>query len=301
MDVRNIKKGFCSIDAQFVRDCDARFESALSVGVKALLDGKDVRVIGLTGPTCSGKTTAARKLISYLGDSQKIVHVISLDDFYKDDYSKDDMKNIDLSKVDFDSPDTLDCELFHEFVHDLLVRGKAKKPIFDFKTGTRAAYEEFTADDDDVFLFEGIQVLYPRVLSVIEQEQGKVMAVRPISAIQVDGEIFDPDKIRLCRRLVRDSNFRGSDPSITFPMWAGVRDNEEKNIFPYFSRCDVLMDTTMPYEMNVLAPYLNRLLSNIDKSSPYYGQSVEILNSISKIEGISADVIGKNSLYKEFV
>lgn len=301
MTYENIKKGFLNIDAAFVKQCDAQFEDALSCGVKTLCGGGDVRVIGLTGPTCSGKTTAAKKLISYLGDSQKIVHVISLDDFYKDDYSKEELENADLTKIDFDSPDTLDSDLFYEFVHDLFERGRAKKPIFDFKTGTRSSWEEFTADDDDVFLFEGIQVLYPGVLSVIEGEHGKVLGVRPQSAIDVEGTVFEPDLIRLCRRLVRDSNFRGARPEFTLPMWAGVRDNEEKNIFPYFDRCDVTIDTTMAYEMNVLAPYLKKLLSSIGKDSPYYDTCRDILDRVSDIRGISTDAIGKNSLYKEFV
>lgn len=301
MNIRNIKKGHLKIDARFVHDCDEQFESALSCGVKALLDGCDVRVIGLTGPTCSGKTTAAKKLISYLGDSQKLVHVISLDDFYKDDYSKEELSSVDLTKVDFDSPDTLDNELFYEFVHDLFERGHAKKPIFDFKTGTRAVWEEFTADEDDVFLFEGIQVLYPRVLSVIEEEHGKVLGVRPESAIEIGNKIFEPDLIRLCRRIVRDSNFRGALPEFTLPLWSGVRDNEEKNIFPYFDRCDVVIDTTMPYEMNVLTPYLVDLLGNIGTKSPYYDVCRDILERISDIQGIKCDVIGENSLYKEFV
>ncbi|MBE6583412.1 MAG: hypothetical protein E7649_00330 [Ruminococcaceae bacterium] len=298
---RNIKKGFLKIDSDFVHLCDEEFERALSRGVSELCDGKDVRVVGLTGPTCSGKTTAAKKLISHLGDSQKIVHVISLDDFYKDNFSKEDLKDTDLTKADFDSPDTLDCELFYEFVHDLFEKGRAKKPIFDFKTGERSVWEEFSADDDDVFLFEGIQVLYPKVLSVIEKAGGKILAVRPMSAIDVDGNVFEPDYIRLCRRLVRDSNFRGAEPEFTFPLWNGVRANEEKNIFPYFDRCDVRIDTTMAYEMNVLAPYLRNLLGGISQSYAYYGQSREILQRIDKIEGIAPNVISKGSLYKEFV
>ena len=301
MEKFGIKKGFSSIDADFVHECDATFEKKLACGVSELCGRGEVRVIGLTGPTCSGKTTAAKKLISYLGDAQKIVHVISLDDFFKDDFSKESLKDLDLTKVDFDSPDTMDFDLLDEFIHGLFERGYAKKPIFDFKTGERATWEEFRADDDDVFLFEGIQVLYPRVISVIEEERGKVIGVRPLSAIEVDGRVFEPDLVRLCRRLVRDSNFRGSAPEYIFPLWPGIRANEQKNIFPYFDRCDVTIDTMLEYEMNVLTPYLERFLGEVPASSRYYAQSREILEKISGIVGISSDVIGAGSLYKEFV
>ncbi len=298
---QNIIKGYKNVDSGFVHQCDMEFDMALERGVEALCCGKDLRAIGLTGPTCSGKTTAAKKLIAHLGDSRKRVHVISIDDFFKDDFSKEDLKDADLTKADFDSPDTLDVEILYEFVQDLINKGRAKKPIFDFKSGERGAWEEFCADDDDVFLFEGIQVLYPNVLPMIEQMGGKIMGVRPMSAIDIEGQVFEPDFIRLCRRLVRDSNFRGAHPEFTLPLWNGVRSNEEKNIFPHFDRCDVKIDTTMPYEMNVLAPYLNKLLLDIPQSSVYYKQCRDILCSIEGIDGISSDVIAKGSLYKEFV
>ena len=78
-----IKQGYTKIDENFVKECDARFEERLSEAVYAFMEGNSSRVIGLTGPTCSGKTTAAKKLIEYLGDEEKRVQFISLDDFYK--------------------------------------------------------------------------------------------------------------------------------------------------------------------------------------------------------------------------
>jgi uridine kinase len=226
---------------------------------------------------------------------------MSIDDFYFDCEYLAERSRKNGIPLDYDSPATIDIELFARVVDDIENRDRVKLPKFDFKSGSRRGFEEISITDGDVFLFEGIQVLYPRVISVIEQEQGKVMGVRSTSAIDVCGTVFEPDLIRLCRRLVRDSNLRGSTPEITLPMWAGVRDNEEKNIFPHFHRCNVMIDTTMPYEMNVLSPYLKKLLAGIERTSPYYEQSKYILDLISNIEGISSDVIGKNSLYKEFV
>ncbi len=296
-----IKQGFLKTNEKFVKNCDELFEEELSFGVKKLVDGRNLRVIGLTGPTCSGKTTAAKKLISYLGDSQKIVHIISLDDFYKEAFSRQELDSLDISKVDFDSPDTLDTELFEKFVTELFTKGSATKPIFDFKTGERKERESFVADDDDVFLLEGIQVLYPKVISVIEKMGGAIMCVCPQSSIAVEGKTFEPNLIRLCRRLVRDTNFRGSDPEFTFSVWDGVRKNEEENIFPHLHVCDVMVDTTHAYELNILAPYLRKYLSGISAGDKHYGKSMEILDMFSHIEGIDSKVISKGSLYHEFV
>lgn len=298
---RIYKQGFCSIDENFVKECDARFEERLSSLMKDFAKKNTSRVIGLTGPTCSGKTTAAKKLIEYLGDEQKRVHTISLDDFYKAIYSREALAGADISKIDFDSPDTLDCEELDRFVSELFSTGVAKKPIFDFETGERSRYEEIISDGDDVYLFEGIQVLYPSVLSIIESHGGKVLCVCPESAIEVGGRQFEPNFIRLCRRLVRDSNFRASTPEFTFAVWDGVRKNERENIFPFMHRCDLLIDTTLEYELNILAPYLRRLLSDMKEGDEHYAKSLEILEAFKGIEGIDSAVIGERSLYKEFV
>lgn len=298
---REIKQGYEKIDADFVKTCDERFEKRLSEAVNAFMEGSSSRVIGLTGPTCSGKTTAAKKLIEYLGDEEKRVHIISLDDFYKTVYSREALANVDLSTVDFDSPDTLDLDELEKFTDSLFSGGVAKKPIFNFETGERERYEEIISDDDDVYIFEGIQVLYPQVLSIIENHGGKVLCVCPQSAIEIGGKIFEPNFIRLCRRLVRDNNFRASSAAFTLAIWDGVRANEEENIFPFISRCDAFIDTTLEYEMNILVPYLRKLLASVPSDDEHYKVCLEILDAIDGIEGIDSAVIGEKSLYKEFV
>ena len=80
-----------------------------------------------------------------------------------------------------------------------------------------------------------------------------------------------------------------------------MRRNEEENIFPFVSRCDLFIDTTLEYELNILAPYLRRILSSMNEGGEYYAEGAEILDAIKDIEGIDSSVIGKNSLYKEFV
>lgn len=295
------KQGFFKIDESFIAATDAEFEALLENSVAELCHKKESRVLGLTGPTCSGKTTAAKKLIAYLGDEQKRVATVSLDDFFKDEFSREMLKDADVTKLDFDSPDTLDTPLLAAFVDELFTKGSAKKPIFDFVSGERSEWETIELDDDDILLFEGIQVLYPSVMSVIENHGGSVLCVRPGSSIVMGERSFEPNFIRLCRRLVRDSNFRGADPEFTLGLWASVRRNEDENIFPYMGRCDVTIDTTLAYEMNILAPYLRKILTPIKVSSDFFAESRRILDAIEGIEGIDSKNISPTSLYKEFV
>lgn len=292
------KQGYKTVDAEFVKNCDDCFEKMLADKVSDFCRKKDARVLGLTGPTCSGKTTAAKKLTAYLGDESKRVIPVSLDDFFKDTFSREMLKDADITKLDFDSPDTIDIELFSEFIENIFKNGEAKKPIFDFTTGTRARWENVICDDDDILLLEGIQVLYPSVMNVIDSFGVSVMGVRAQSGIEIDGKKMAPDFVRFCRRLVRDTNFRGSDADLIFGMWPNVSVNEQKNILPYMDKCDVCIDTTLEYEFNVLAPYIRKIFAGVPEIKT---EALEILNAIEGIEGIDSSVISKNSLYKEFV
>lgn len=298
---RNYLQGHAKIDQDFIEKCDGEFDRMLSRSVAELCSHGESRVMGLTGPTCSGKTTAAKKLIHRLGDDSRRVITVSLDDFFKDTFSRESLVGVKVEELDFDSPDTLDTDLLAQFIDEIFTKGMAKKPIFDFVSGTRCRWDEIAFDENDVLLFEGIQVLYPAVLSVIESHGGKVLCVRPESGIEIGGKRFEPDFIRLCRRLVRDSNFRGASPDFTLSLWEGVRRNEEENIFPYMSRCDIRIDTTLAYELNVLAPYLRRVLPEIEWGGKHHKQSLEILGLLEDVVGIESFVIGEESLYREFV
>lgn len=296
------KEGKYKIDQSFIEKCDREFDGLLENAVNHLCDKSEgIRVMGLTGPTCSGKTTAAKKLLCHLGDEYKRVLTVSLDDFFKDCFSREKLVDAKVEELDFDSPDTLDTELLERFVDEIFTKGRAEKPIFDFVSGTRSRWEEIVCDEDDVLLFEGIQVLYPSVLSVIESHGGRIMCVRPESGIEIGGKRFEPDFIRLCRRLVRDANFRGASPDFTLSLWDSVRRNEEENIFPHIYRCTVGVDTTLTYELNVLAPYLRRILPSIEWGSKHHKQSLEILGLLEDVVGIESFVIREDSLYKEFV
>lgn len=296
------KEGKARIDQSFIEECDRELEKHFENAVALVCDEwENVRVLGLTGPTCSGKTTTARKLLHRFHEKGKRVVTVSLDDFFKDCFSREAIADAKVEELDFDSPDTLDTELLSRFIDDIFSVGKAKKPIFDFVSGTRIRWDEIDCGENDVLLFEGIQVLYPAVLSVIEAHGGKILCVRPESGLRIGGKYFEPDFIRLCRRLVRDSNFRGASPDFTLSLWDSVRRNEEENIFPHMDRCHLRIDTTLAYELNVLAPYLRRVLPEIAWGSKHHKKSLEILGLLEDVVGIESFVISENSLYKEFV
>ena len=288
------------IDKDFIDKCDKEFDKMLSLAAQKVYTGKE-KIIGLSGPTCSGKTTASNKLARIIEGMGANMKIISLDDFFKDMFSREELDPDNAEGLDFDSPDTMDIELLSSFVTDLFTKGRAVKPIFDFKSGSRIKTEEIIYEEGDVFVFEGIQVMYPSIEKIIEGMDSKILFACPQSSLSFGGKEFLPNHIRFLRRIVRDRHFRGASVSFTMSLWDSVRKNEELNIFPNIDESCVMIDTTLPYELHILKPYLEEYLCEIGESSKHYNVARDILDSLKDVNGADSAWIGKNSLYKEFV
>ncbi len=287
----------------YVADCDRRLDEEIENAMQCIESLKDLRLFGLTGPTCAGKTTAARKITSHLEAQGLRVHVVSIDDFYFDkDYLK---KRADADpdiEIDYDSEDTIDVSLLAQQTENLLACRETFLPKFDFRSGKRIGGETLIPHAEDVFLFEGIQILYPRVNAILNQSKSyKSIYICPLSALQVGELCFEPNEIRLMRRLVRDYLHRSTLPAFTFYLWQSVRANEEKSIFPYVHACDAQIDSTMPYEIGMLKVYLEPLLASIPQEDPSTPEARRILEKIRDVRPISQLYMTENSLYKEFI
>lgn len=286
-----------------VEKCDQHLEVLIDNAIGRIEEVPGLRLFGLTGPTCSGKTTAARKITEHLEKRGLCVHVISVDDFYfdKEYLHKRAAENPNI-EIDYDSEETIDIDLLADVTERLLACKKTQLPKFEFGPGTRGKGQCILPKKNDVFLFEGIQILYPKVNEILNTGHTyRSLSVCPMSSIEVGGEVFQPNEIRLCRRIVRDYYRRSTAPAFTFYLWKSVRANEEKNIFPNMHLCHAEIDSTMPYEMGMLKPYLLPLLRQIPKNDPSAAEAERLLQKMRNIQPISASYMTENSLYKEFI
>lgn len=293
------KKNIGSSDKirSFIGECEADFETRLDASVAQACADRTLKVITLSGPTCSGKTTAAKKLIGELEAIGKKVHIVSIDDFYRD---KQRIPKKD-GKPDLDSIDAIDLTEFERFVGNVFAGEPAALPRFDFISGCREGFEIIDPDDDDMFLFEGIQAVYPEITALLRKADRKSIFICVEQGIDVGGSVFMPNDIRLIRRIVRDHNFRGASPEYTFFLWEGVRENEEKNILPYADDCDIRIDSVMPYEINLMVKYLRPLLQTVGKGSPYRAEAERLLAMTDGIVSFDSHMIPDGSLYYEFI
>ena len=104
------------------------------------------------------------------------------------------------------------------------------------------------------------------------------------------------------RRIVRDFNFRGNNAEDTFEMWDSVRRGEEKNIFPYQEEADVIINSTLVYEVPVLKKYIEPLLIAVTTQSSYYVEAKRLLNMLTYFTIINDEKdIPSYSIIKEFI
>ena len=290
--------------SRWIAECDDRLSSELCRIAEDISKDDSVKLLRLIGPTCSGKTTAANMLRSRFLDLGKHLHIVSIDDFYLDTEVLREMSlKKGKEKIDYDSPDTIDIEALRSFVNEIFTNDRSHCPIFDFNIGKRSGVREFKCGKEDIFLFEGIQVLYPSVSEIFKSigHPSVEIYIAPQSSIKIGGYTFEPNELRLMRRIVRDRNFRRTEADFTFHLWHAVRDNEEKNIFPYVGDCKYSIDSTMPYEIGILKPYLRDALSVIGEDNEYRQEAERLLKKIEHVLPLSDSLISEGSLYKEFV
>ena len=287
---------------QCVIDCDIDFDRRLGeLSRQVAQKGNGIKLIALSGPTCSGKTTAAAKLSETLFAYGRRVHIVSIDDYYLDrDILVARAKD---GRVDFDSPDTINMDALALTVKEIFDDSEdlVELPIYDFKLGKQSGMRTIPVDDSDVFIFEGIQAVYQNFLDLIKDYSSTSVFICALEGIDLEGTVFEPNEVRLMRRIVRDYYKRGTDASKTFVLWETVRENEEKNIFPSASTAEFTINSTMPYEIGMLKPYLELILGEMDVNDKNAHKAEAILEKIKDVTPISKEWLSENSIYHEFL
>jgi len=285
--------------AQFVRICEDNFTFRLERLVRSILGDPVPELITLSGPTCAGKTTTARKLTAGITASGKNAMVLSIDDFFHERTSP----KLIGSEVDFDSVKAIDLELLGQCAETMLQGKRTMLPQYDFITGKRKTSREYVSTPDDIIIFEGIQAVYPEVTALFSAYPYKSIFINVTEDISVNGIVFTKTEIRLARRIVRDYRFRSASPEFTLDIWDNVRENEDNCIFPYAENCSYQINSLQPYEVFMIGQFAVPLLEEVPETSPHYEAANALKEKFIAVSGNDIDpaCLSENSLYHEFL
>lgn len=299
MENRTINNSIRNSAATLINECDHNYRQQVHDAAEKIAEQlHQSRVILLSGPSGSSKTTTAENIAVFLSHYGITCYVVSLDDYYLDRdsgrYPLDDEGNLD-----FESPLGLDIELINEHM-ELLAAGKQiMLPRFDFVAQARdpEGARPLQIGDKEAVIFEGINALNP--LFVQKNPNAVRVFVAPSTPIVRKGKVlFDCEKIRLLRRTVRDLNFRGAMPENTLSRWASVRRGEELYILPYAHTADITIDSTLGYEVPVLGYIAKPLFESLPMDIPQRRLVDEILEALPAIAPIAPEMVPESSLLR---
>lgn len=285
---------------QFIQTCESDFRARLDEAVNAVLAEPVPSIVTLSGPTCSGKTTTAKRLIEQIRVSGYRAVVFSIDDFFLD---RNDRNRVDVEAPDYDSAAALDLDYLSVFLTRLRERKSVLVPKYDFTATCRVGYHEYLPDPLDIYVIEGIQAVYPEITALFGDAPCRSIFISVTDDVTVNGVTFSRHDVRLLRRIVRDYKFRGATPEFSFHLWDGVRRNEETNIFPNAGNCGIYLNSFLPYELFVIRDYVLPLLAEIPETSGYRAAADELTRKLSALPVSHFDdrVIPQNSVFREFI
>ena len=285
---------------KYVELCDDEFEIYFESVVQNILAFDKVKILTISGPSSSGKTTVALKLTSELSKANVNAKIISMDNFYK---NREDIPQKSDGEPDFETIDAIDTELIIKCLNEAVKYNKTKLPKFDFKTGERKQeYKDFELRDHEMIIIEGIHGLNPKIINNLPNENIKSIYTTIGEKVFLPNDIiFSKRDIRFLRRLIRDYKYRAANPEYTFTLWETVRESESLYIFPYENNAHIKINSFYKYELNVIKEQALKLLTKIKEDSKYYNKSLELINKLSYVISIDEEYVPNKSLIREFI
>ena len=291
--------------AGFVAECDGVYQKRLETAAERILERmKESPIVLLSGPSGSGKTTTALKLEQELERRGVQTHTISLDNYFKTLNHKTAPRNAE-GDIDYESPRLLDMDLLDE-TFTKLSRGEwVMVPKFEFARQMRndSRGTPLKLEKNEIAIFEGIHALNDDIAGRHPEATGLYISARS-DILEGNALRFKGTWMRITRRAVRDYNFRGTDLVETLSMWYNVRRGEKAHISPFKGRAQVVVDSSLRYEVPVFANYAAPLAEAVDQVSPdneRFAELKQLVKAFRHFPPLDQELVPRDSLLREFI
>ena len=281
---------------------EAMQEKQVAKIAEKIADGykEGIRIVLISGPSSSGKTTFCKRLQVQL--TTNLLHPvgISLDDYF---LNREDTPKDEHGEYDFESLYALDLPYFNKDLKKLLSGEEIDLPTFNFETGQRVFKgKKLKLRENSILVIEGIHALNPELTEFIDDKYKYRVYVSVLTSISLDNHNWIPTTDnRLLRRIIRDYRFRGYSVEDTINRWPSVRRGEDKWIFPYQENADAMFNSAMLYELAALRKFAEPILAQVPESSKANAEAYRLLRFLRYFNYIPTEELPGTSLLREFL
>ena len=259
-----------------------------------------VRIVLITGPSSSGKTTFCKRLsVQLLACGLRPVS-FSTDDYF---VNRVDTPKLPNGDYDFDNIETVEYSLLEDHLLRLMQGERVEIPEYNFVTGKREWNgKKLKLGSDTVLIIEGIHALNPLLTKKIPDSLKYKIYISALTSISLDDHNWIPVRDnRLLRRIIRDYNKGAFTAQQTIAQWKNVMEAENQWIFPYQESADVMFNSALNIEFAVLRTHAEIILSSVPKNCPEYSEAHRLLKFIHFFLPVSDKEIPPTSIMREFV
>ena len=259
-----------------------------------------VRLVLITGPSSSGKSTFCKRLSVQLLACGLRPMSFSTDDYF---VNRLDTPKLPNGQYDFDNIETVDYQLLGEHLERLMKGEVVEVPEYNFVTGKREWNgKKFKLNNDSVLIIEGIHALNPLLTKQIADSKKYKIYISALTSISLDDHNWIPTQDnRLLRRIIRDYNKGAFSARETISQWKSVCEAEDQWIFPFQETADVMFNSALNIEFAVLRTHAELILASVQRNCPEYSEAHRLLKFLRYFIPISDKEIPPTSIMREFV
>jgi len=311
---------------ELIDAAEAAYEESIDEAATRIITrinaGDKIKLIWISGPSASGKTTTTVKLTERLTRHGLRFLILNLDDYF---WPLIEHPTDWIDDRNYETPEALDIQLINTHLLRLLAGESVAKPIYSFKEGRRIGTEKVQLEGDQILLLDCLHGFYPPISRGIDSHAIFRLYIEAMNVLYDDKGNSDRahqkkmtrfEDIRLLRRVLRDAKYRNHSPLATFLHWHYVRAGELYSILPLKGLADIIINGGMPFDLPVLKPFFSNNSNYWPKPEDFAQYKTfldarsryERLNSLlQSVEGLPLEqiqdhrLIPGNALIREFI
>ena len=259
-----------------------------------------VRLVLITGPSSSGKTTFCKRLSVQLLACGLRPLSFSTDDYF---VNRVDTPKLPNGDYDFDNIETVEYNLLEDHLLRLMQGERVEIPEYNFVTGKREWNgKKLKLSNDTVLIIEGIHALNPLLTKKIPDSLKYKIYISALTSISLDDHNWIPVRDnRLLRRIIRDYNKGAYTAQQTIAQWKNVCEAEDQWIFPFQETADAMFNSALNIEFAVLRTHAELILASVPRNSDEYAEAHRLLKFIRFFIPVSDKEIPPTSIMREFL